>query len=519
MSLTNWPRAAFFDPDAAAVSPAIEELLSAPDARRAAVLVVAGREACREGWGGRGALVLAGAWQRTGRQAVLADLAVAAPELHEQLGVPNGEGVTDVFLFGASLSHVSVPVLEGRARFIPAGAFVPDPAEVLGHRRWDRIIAHFEHAGETLLAFVPADTPGLEALAREIGAAVVLAAAGEAGVIAATLPAECRVLAVLRPHPQPGAAPAPTPESRAAAVAGGPDIVAVMAGAREAQDVAGQRDRIAVLRGEGRAPEPSAPPPLPVDAVPGELPTPEEELRQPIFVRRAGKERPRVSPVLWVLPALALAAGAWVGYGYYQEWQALRRGIDAAPSASGSAQTPAAPAEPAALPSAAGVALRYSVAIEAHTDFGLAQNRVLALREREPDLGFYVAPIVVDSVLYYRVMAGPAADTAGANALMRRLTAAGHKSGADPWSIRPTELAFLVGEFDSRGAALAREVELRELGIPGYVVELPYTDGSTRYRVYSGAFERELDAEVLRRLLQNAGLTAELVQRTGRPAA
>ena len=84
------------------------------------------------------------------------------------------------------------------------------------------------------------------------------------------------------------------------------------------------------------------------------------------------------------------------------------------------AETPPAPA-----PRPDEVPLPFSVAIEAHQSFPLAVERVAALRRAEPGIEFYVAPITVGGVVYYRVMAGPAADPAGAERLMQRLVEAG----------------------------------------------------------------------------------------------
>jgi hypothetical protein len=58
--------------------------------------------------------------------------------------------------------------------------------------------------------------------------------------------------------------------------------------------------------------------------------------------------------------------------------------------------------------------------------------------------------------------------------------------------------------------------ELHGLDIPSYIVEIPYTVGPPRYRLYSGAYSGPAEADVMRQLLRNTGLADTLVLRTGR---
>ena len=158
----------------------------------------------------------------------------------------------------------------------------------------------------------------------------------------------------------------------------------------------------------------------------------------------------------------------------------------------------------------------FSIAIEAHPDPSTASARVEHLRGADPSIGFFMAPIVVDSAIYYRVMAGPVADSIAAHALMHRLVQRGHKTDADTWAVRPTTWAFHLGDYDSMSDAAARIESLAQRGIPAYSVEIPFTVGPARHRVYAGAYEATAQAEVMADLLRNAGIDAPLVRRTGR---
>jgi hypothetical protein len=89
----------------------------------------------------------------------------------------------------------------------------------------------------------------------------------------------------------------------------------------------------------------------------------------------------------------------------------------------------------------------------------------------------------------------------------------------DLGATRPTTLAFEIGEFATREEAAARGQELLAQGIPTYIVEVPFTVGPSRFRLYAGAYESAAQAEVMAQLLRDAGLAPRLVERSGKPVA
>jgi hypothetical protein len=159
------------------------------------------------------------------------------------------------------------------------------------------------------------------------------------------------------------------------------------------------------------------------------------------------------------------------------------------------------------------------VAVEAHQDLTEALDRVAALRRAEPRIDFYLSPVAVSGGIYYRLLAGPVADAEAGTALLQRLVDAGHKTAFDSWAVRPTGYAFLLGEYDSVALAERRVGELGGVQIPAYVVRVRYQPGPHRYRVYGGAFETSAEAEVMKQMLEEADVAAELVPRTGEPIA
>jgi hypothetical protein len=239
--------------------------------------------------------------------------------------------------------------------------------------------------------------------------------------------------------------------------------------------------------------------------VPG---SPVDDLAIPPVLRPRRPPARRVSPILWIVLAVVVLVAAWYGYKEY-----LAPGGREAVAPVQQATPPPDPGRPIETE------VPVSVSIEVYESLDVAQQRVAALRAAEPDLEFFVSPVLNDGVTYQIVMAGPVKDVDAGMALMRRLVEAGYKTAEEPWSVRPTSLAFRIQDFDTREAAVARRDQLAAQGVPTYVVAVPYTVGPPHYRLYAGAYEYKSEAQVMARLLQSAGINAPLVPRTGRPVA
>lgn len=238
---------------------------------------------------------------------------------------------------------------------------------------------------------------------------------------------------------------------------------------------------------------------------------PGAELTEPVVFRRETRRERLASPLLVIALIAAVAAGGWFLYREYLMAPA------SAPAAMAAEPTAAAP-EPE-RGEAVETPLPISISVEAHQDLESARRRAEVLRETEPSIGFYLAPLSVNGALYYRLLAGPVESREAGDALMRRLVDAGHKTAYDSWAIRPSGLAFDLGEYDTRAEAGARVDSLRTLDIPAYVVTIRYDPGQPRYRVYGGGYENRPEAAVMERMLEEAGVEARLVQRTGEPVA
>jgi SPOR domain len=235
-------------------------------------------------------------------------------------------------------------------------------------------------------------------------------------------------------------------------------------------------------------------------------------ITEPTFVSGVTREPVKSRRTLYWILSLAVLAAIGVG-----AWLVIRQQLAGRQTQAAETTNTAPPDVPQFSPQAPATnALLYSVAIEAHQQLPLALERVRALREEEPEMDFYITPVVANNVMYYQVMAGPVVDSASAGALLLRLFEKGHKTGAQPGDVRRADLAFLLGEYESRTDAETRESEAAELGIPGYVIEVQVPDETIRYRVYAGAFTSSAEAAVMRQLLQSVGLPDSLVQRVGK---
>lgn len=504
------------DPEAVA---ALGAALPEGVAEQTAVALVASESAHRTGWAATAAVALARAWAAaTPRRVLLVDLSLERPVLHDALGVRNQEGMADVFLFGASMARVRRPMGEG-FDFVSAGPYVPDPTGVLEHRSWARLLENCAAEDTVVLAYVPAELEGAATLISRLGTAVLLAGDVTPGVV--RVPDGVRVLAALT-----AAAPPRLTDDDFERIRLPRD------GARE--QLIGdlrQRQRDAVQRGRGGRTQSADVSDAAAERA-RRAPAPPRQSAGPMAAAGASgrvtrKERParpsRRHPLWWVLAVVLLASvvgGAWHVWlrdtlGPVPFSGVLTRGGAPAPE-EGAAAATVLPPPPGAEP--VDSLLAWFVGIEAHADLDVALARHAALESADTGLPFHLTPSQVDTVVFWRLMAGPVTDSAAAVVLLDTLVARGHKSGGATWDLREAPLAFLLGDYDQREAAAGRAEQLAEDGVPAYLVRTPYTAGPDRWRVYAGSFRGPAEADVMRPLLAEAGLeaAAELVERVGR---
>jgi hypothetical protein len=480
------PQPTVYDPSADLTVPS---RLAGMEPMGTVVLLLVGRAERR--WAAQAAVELCTAWAHGGNRIVLADLQLEDPVLHERIESDNLEGVADIFLYGASLARIARPV-RGRGFFlIPAGTYAPDPGAIHRHPRWPKLVAGFRDADASLLLFAPAQGTDLDALAEWVTEVVLL---GEPPSAAALEPLTRRGIPVRALVVGPTAAPPP------------------------ADPPAGRREAAAAPAASAPA---AAPPPVERAKAPL-APVADRELELELPPPPVRERRPHRGALgfLWLLLLVGLLAAAGFAASRYRPdlfpWAAPRQ----APA--GQDTLALAPAARRGEPSAAGQPLPYSVQVKSFTSLTAARDQAELDRFRLRGAPFYVVPEEIQGILYYRILAGLAPDTAAATRLRDRLVQVGAvdpEDAAGTWSlIQHTPLAFDLGVYPSAAAAGVAADSLLEASIPSYVVEMPYSDGSLRWQLYGGAYRDSASAERLRQALAAAGSGARLVARAGAPA-
>ncbi|HEY0025150.1 MAG TPA: SPOR domain-containing protein [Longimicrobium sp.] len=495
----------FFDPS-------FERLpapVSGDSATPGPVLLLFDRDADRD-WVADAAVALATGWHAAGRRTVLADLCLDDPFLHERIGMPNQEGVVDIFLYGASLAR-SARAVPGRGFYlISSGTYTPDAGEVLRSPRWEKIVAGFRDANAALLLFAPSDAPELAAIGRFADDAIVLGGGDGPGALPASVAGVATRAWLAPPRTDGDRAPAAAPATPA--------------------DRFPEPEPVSPWN----APPGSYAPPVPTAEATGALPTaaeaayappagipaPEADWREP-----EPPKKKRVSPVLLVLLLIVLLAALAVVL-------APQLGISIpflAPAAAEEAPAPApkqaaaAPAAQRGPPQPQGAALPYSVYVANYQSFAEASRFAAQASGKFSEARFFVFPEPKDGVVWWRVMAGMAADTTAVLALRDRLLAAGlvdeDEVGGRYDLIQSRPLAYEVGEFATIQEATARGEELANREIPVYVTPVPYSDGTERWKVYAGAYRDSASAAPMKSKLEGARIPAKMVERTGRPPA
>jgi hypothetical protein len=543
------PQPTFFDP-------AFERLPAAaafdPE-RPGPVLLVFDPRADRS-WVADAAIALATGWYAAGRRTVLADLSIEDPILHERVGVPNLDGVVDLFLYGASLARSARQVPGRGFLLITAGTYTPEPEAIFRHARWAKIVDGFREAQASLILFVPLDAPGLPALAQWAEDVVLLGDRDDGDLLESLVDPRFRVRTWLTPPARPGAegrgAPAPVtaPRIGAAPVAAPPARPPVDAGRGPTPPPPAPpapAERFPQPEPGGfqpwlappREPAPRGPEPLPsanevAHAPAASLPAPEpewEDTVEPWAKGRRKKSIPKerkVSPVLLVLLVLALMAAA-IAAGVTYLPGLMKGGASATPAA-----RPTSPARrPVAIGTAApageaGTQLPYAVYVRSFNGaaaYEAARRYAARVRQAIPGVPAYVFPEENDGLVFYKVYAGMLDDTVQAAALRTDLVdkrlANPEDVGSPAALIQARPWAFDLGEYPTRRAAEQRAGELMRGAVDGYVVPVPQRDGSERYRLYAGAFADSTRALPLRKTLETARLPVRLVRRVGRAPA
>lgn len=360
-------------------------------------------------------------------------------------------GITDSFLYGASLNKIAQPVGESGNLFVmPSGTEPVADAEIYRSDRWRRLAAGFGSEKALLLLVAPAGATGVDTLASMLDGVVTV------GEVAARMAMQQHIVVLA------SAAPAPPrkPEPRS-----GPSLARQRHLMREEERASAARWALpaviagAVLAGgawwwSGRAP-----------AEPDDAPS---------------------GPAPATAPSL----------------------LDAPPPSDGPRDTlrigtPVNPAD-SARSSAFAVELRA---------LNTPQGAALSLREEGATLpAATYAPVLLDSLSdrWFMVIAGAYPDRRGADSLLAA-TRSRRVLGPTGGRVIRVPYALQLREGVPRDSAAAAVALWRERSIPAYA--LLQRDGTAT--LYAGAFETSYQAGLLASSLRAAGAAPVLAFRTG----
>ncbi len=154
--------------------------------------------------------------------------------------------------------------------------------------------------------------------------------------------------------------------------------------------------------------------------------------------------------------------------------------------------------------------------MDTHRELETPRALIDVLTERVPGVLFFVAPVMEGDRQLFALYAA-AYGAAEADALRETIGEVRDRLDSAEWRVLPTSYAFFIEEQGEAAVASETAAALMDLGVPTYVLQVDYPDGSAGYRVYAGAHVDENDAGPMVRLLRANGISdAQLTSRRGK---
>ena len=410
--------------------------------------------------------------QAESRRAVIGDLVGDLEALESMIPRHDPHGLADSFTYGISLNRIGYPADPGGNLYImPSGSEAVATEAIVGHPRWQRLVAGFREVGALLILVAEPQAPSLATLVAATDGALVV---GET-----KLEAPIHVIARARPRGPRQDVEAPPPGEPARAI---------------------PREPVALIPSSADVTPPTTP------AWPGGA-----DARVLADPRASGR---RTGAIIAITLALALLASSGIAIIRARPPATVETAaagqVIGEPTEREVVSAPAAdPPPPVENPADSLRAAAYSVVmVAANTSQGANDNlrRVSALPAAT------AAPSIDGGSLWYKVFVGAYSDRAQAVALRDSLHAAG-PAGELPEPILRLPFALLVAEMlpaDSVSVVRARHAEN---GVETY--SMLQDDGTVQ--LYAGAFSTPEEAMHLAPLLRTAGIRPRIAYRTGRP--
>ena len=451
------------------------------------------------------------------RRVVVADAVGELGPIDDLAPMDAPRGIVDVFVHGAPLAEVAHAVdPAGNLHVLPSGPPPIDHGALLRSARWERLAAEFREADALLLVVVPMDEGAIDAVLPLVDGVVL---AGRAQPLVGA-----RVLLYVKSPGSGGHATQRTSDpSGVSAVA--PPVAPVRAAPIVVRSIA----------------PPIAPPPPPPIAPPIAPPPPPAPPAPPPVVRaaRATATKHRVfAPALsappesrpWPIWVAVIVTAALVAGGLYRATHKPAAAVSAAPLAADSAPPAAAPPADSAVaplaPSPGAAVTQRALAAAADSNARAAVFAIeLAVVSSATGANALLAQDMIaelPAITYspttlpsgdrsFHVYAGAYRDRITADSLLDALHARGVlRAGAG--AVARVPFAVLVQSGVTRDEASFFATGYRSRGLPVY--PLVQDDGTVR--LYSGAFAKAADAELLLASVRANGDTPGVTYRTGR---
>jgi hypothetical protein len=416
------------------------------------------------------ALVALGAAQAQAehRRVVIGDLVGDLEVLEAAIPRHDPHGLADSFTYGISLNRIGYAVTpDGNLFIMPSGSEPVATGAIIGHPRWQRLVAGFREVGALLVLVVDPKAPALEQLIPVTDGALLV---GDT-----RLEAPAHVIARARPR---GAARRTSVAAQATAVS-----------SMRAPALAGPSTDAASARNDPAA----------------------GTVRQLSEARASSRRTWAIIGVTLAAALVALAGVTATRVFGPRTVETASTGDLVPPQAQRSTiSAPAAEAPPPVEnPQDSARAAAYAVVVvAANTSAGANDN----LRRVSDLPAATVAPSIDGGVLWYKVFVGAFAGRAEAEALRDSLRGAG-RAGEIVEPIVSLPFAFLVADALPRDSVASVRARHEAQGVTTY--PLVQDDGTTR--LFAGAFASPEEAMHLAPLLRTAGLQPRIVYRTGRP--
>jgi capsular exopolysaccharide synthesis family protein len=98
---------------------------------------------------------LAQIFAQSDKKVILLDADLRKSTIQEILGIQDNKGLSNLLSNQVELSETVIPINNGNAKLIPAGQYPPNPTELLGSVKFDKLLEHLKNITDIILVDGP----------------------------------------------------------------------------------------------------------------------------------------------------------------------------------------------------------------------------------------------------------------------------------------------------------------------------------------------------------------------------